>query len=155
MFEQLFKLYGGGRSVAPRNVALGMYDLNVGTPALVDAYRYGGLQGVMSTFGTKSANLMGNVNALGDAAAKNQAGLMAGLGLLQGGFDTWNTFQNNRNAEKALNWQKQVYERNYQNQRKMTNMELSDRQDRRVAATGMGPTETAVSREEYMKNWGV
>ena len=49
-----------------------------------------------------------------------------------------------------LNFQKQKYADDLATSRKMTNMELSDRQARRVSANP-----NAESVDSYMKKWGV
>lgn len=87
---------------------------------------------------------------LGESFAKNQGMLNFGLSSTKGLFDVYNTFQGNKLREQAMNFQKQQYATNLANSRQMTNMELTDRQQRRVSANP-----NAESVESYMKKWGV
>ena len=73
-----------------------------------------------------------------------------GLTGLTGISSAFNNFNQNKLAKDALNFQKQQYNTNLANTRKLTNMELSDRQERRVSANP-----NAESVDSYMKKWGV
>ena len=87
---------------------------------------------------------------LGNKLAQNQGLLNFGLAGAKGIFDTYNAYNQNKMQRDLLNFQKQVYQTNLDTARKTTNMELSDRQRRRVSANP-----NAESVESYMKKWGV
>ena len=68
----------------------------------------------------------------------------------KGLFDAYNSFNQNKAMKDLLNFQKEAYRNNLAMTRKTTNMELADRQRRRVSANP-----NAESVESYMKKWGV
>lgn len=90
------------------------------------------------------------MNDMGNAFSQNQAMLNFGFQGVKGLFDAYNTFSQNRAMKDLLNFQKDAYRNNLAMTRKTTNMELSDRQRRRVSANP-----NAESVESYMKKWGV
>lgn len=87
---------------------------------------------------------------LGNKFAQNQGLLNFGLAGAKGLFDTYNAFKQNSMQKDLLNFQKQAYRTNLDMTKKTTNMELSDRQRRRVSANP-----NAESVDNYMKKWGV
>lgn len=95
------------------------------------------------------ANLGNFFNNSSNGITQNQTGITGGLGLLKGMADTWSTFQSNKNAEKAMNFQMGMDRENLAIQKKNINSAMSDRQDRRVSANS-----NAESTESYMKKWG-
>lgn len=68
----------------------------------------------------------------------------------KGLFDAYNSFNQNKAMKDLLNFQKEAYRNNLAMTRKTTNMELADRQRRRVSANP-----NAESVESYMQKWGV
>lgn len=108
---------------------------------------YGTEAGTMPSVGTQ---VTAGVNDLGNSFAQNQSMLNFGLGAAKGIFDAYNTFKTNSLQKDLLNFQKQQYYTNLDTARKTTNMELSDRQARRVSANP-----NAESVDSYMKKWGV
>lgn len=164
MFENLYQQYGnlegmGTIAFDPSSLHNLQFNGNFSgaSPSFAPSFTEGLQFGTPQTSAQPGffSNLMGKANSMGDSLAQNQSALGFGLSAAQGMFNTWNTYQNNRRQEDLLNFQKEMYNRNYEQARKMTNMELSDRQDRRIAATGVGPTATAIPKDEYMKKWGV
>lgn len=160
MFEDLYSQYGnmgygGGQSAAFNNVDLSGFQYNGASnpglgysPSFTEGLQFGApttsaQPGFMSGF-------MGKMNNFGDGAARNQGGFNMALNAAIGAMNAWNNFQNNKLQKDTLNFNKNVINRNYENQRKMTNMELSDRQARRVSANP-----NAESVDSYMKKWGV
>lgn len=87
---------------------------------------------------------------LGNTLAQNQGMLKFGLGAAKGIFDTYNMFQKNSAQKDLLKFQKQQYYTDLNMMKKQTNMDLSDRQRRRVSANP-----NAESVESYMGKWGV
>ena len=159
MFEDLYGQYGnmsyGGQSAAFNNVDLSGLQYNGASnpglgyaPSFTEGLQFGGtpVTAQPSTF----SNFMGKMNNFGDTAARNQGGLNMALTAAIGAMNAWNNHQNNKLQKDTLNFNKDVINRNYENQRKMTNMELTDRQARRVSANP-----NAESVDSYMKKWGV
>lgn len=72
---------------------------------------------------------------------------LGGLGQLVNGFMA---MKNYGLAKDQLRFQKDAYTKNYENQRKLTNMELADREERRRAARGM-----AFDRQAWLKENGI
>lgn len=99
---------------------------------------------------TQNYSLGDRFNQLGNYASQNKALLNFGLGAAKGIADSYNTFQNNKTAKSNLAFQKQQYATNLDITRKQTNMDISDRQARRVSANP-----NAESVDSYMKKWGV
>lgn len=74
-----------------------------------------------------------------------------GLGLFQGVSGLIGGNKELRMARDALNFQKDAFNKNFENQRKLTNASLEDRQRARVA----GNPGAYMSVEEYMQKYGV
>lgn len=136
-----------------------MYAQNFGgVNATVDPTAWTDLQAAnLMNYGVEAGNFPGiaeqlkfNGEQLGNKLAQNQGLLNFGLAGAKGIFDTYNVYNQNKLQRDLLNFQKQAYQTNLDTARKTTNMELSDRQRRRVSANP-----NAESVESYMKKWGV
>lgn len=106
---------------------------NMSSQGMYDAYqaqpmtsRMGGSAGVGTTPADSSWSLWGNQNQMGVIPAGIQ-GLSA---LAQG----WLGFQQLGLAKDSLAFQKDAFNKNYENQRQLTNQQLMDRQRARAAA---------------------
>ena len=129
-----------------------------GQNAMVDPNAWNDLQAAnFMDYGVEPGNYPGvgeqlklGADNLGNSAAQNTGLLNFGFGAAKGLFDTYNTFKQNNAMQDMLNFQKQQYNTNLAMTRKQTNMELSDRQRRRVSANP-----NAESVESYMGKWGV
>ena len=75
---------------------------------------------------------------------------MPALQLAQGGLNAYTGMKQLGIAEDSLAFQKDAFSKQFENQRKLTNAQLEDRQKSRVA---FGPSATPV--DEYMKKYGV
>ena len=87
---------------------------------------------------------------MSDAFSQNKELLNFGFQGAKGLFDAYNSFNQNKAMKDLLNFQKESYRNNLAMTRKTTNMELADRQRRRVSANP-----NAESVDSYMKKWGV
>ena len=129
-----------------------------GANAVVDPAAWNDLQAAnFMNFGTEPGTYPGFAEQLkfggeelGNKFAQNQGLLNFGLAGAKGLFDTYNAFKQNSMQKDLLNFQKQAYRTNLDLTKKTTNMELSDRQRRRVSANP-----NAESVDNYMKKWGV
>lgn len=129
-----------------------------GANAVVDPAAWNDLQAAnLMNFGVEPGTYPGlgeqlkfGGEQLGDKFAQNQGLLNFGLAGAKGVFDTYNAMKQNKMQKELLNFQKQAYRTNLDMTKKTTNMELSDRQRRRVSANP-----NAESVDSYMKKWGV
>lgn len=87
---------------------------------------------------------------LGGKFAQNQGLLNFGLAGAKGIFDTYNAYNQNKAQRDLLNFQKDKYRTDLDLTKKATNLDLYERQRRRVSANP-----NAESVESYMKKWGV
>ena len=88
-------------------------------------------------------------NLFGD---KNQIGVLDGIfGIGKGLMDGWLGMEKLDLAKDSLNFQKDAFSKQFENQRTLTNAELRDRQNARVASN---PT-AYQSVDDYMKANGV
>lgn len=87
---------------------------------------------------------------LGNKFAQNQGLLNFGLAGAKGIFDTYNVYNQNKAQRDLLNFQKDKYRTDLDLTKKATNLDLYERQRRRVSANP-----NAESVESYMKKWGV
>lgn len=101
-------------------------------------------------FPTVGAQLGNGFNQMSKTFAQYQPMLNFGFNAASGIANTWNQYNQNKAMKEMLNFQKQKYANDLATTRKMTNMELSDRQARRVSANP-----NAESVDSYMKKWGV
>lgn len=76
------------------------------------------------------------------------ATILNGIGSIMGAY---NAYKTNKIAQDQLNFQKDQYYRNYENQKRMTNSQLEDRQRVRMNAS----PSTNLSVSEYMNRYGV
>lgn len=145
VFGNLFKNIYAGYGSGANNAAL---DPNAWSN--LDAsnlLRFDADQGVTPGIGEQFK--LGTQN-LGNSAAQNQSMLGFGFNAAKGIFDTYSAFKQNSQMEDMLNFQKQKYQNDLAMSKQMTNMELSDRQRRRVSANP-----NAESVDNYMSKWGV
>ena len=92
-------------------------------------------------------------SVLGGRDANGNMGIGWGSALLdvaKAGMSGWLGMQQLNLAKDNLSFQKDAFSKQFENQRTLTNAELSDRQNARVAATP-----GTMSTEEYMKAHGV
>lgn len=87
---------------------------------------------------------------LGNKFAQNQGLLNFGLAGAKGIFDTYNVYNQNKAQRDLINFQKDKYRTDLDLTKKATNLDLYERQRRRVSANP-----NAESVESYMKKWGV
>lgn len=87
---------------------------------------------------------------LGEKFAQNQGLLNFGLAGAKGIFDTYNVYNQNKAQRDLLNFQKDKYRTDLDLTKKATNLDLYERQRRRVSANP-----NAESVDSYMKKWGV
>ena len=139
-FDSLYPQYFGGANAA---VNPGAWN----NTQAADFMNFGTEPGAYPTFGERVQ--VGGEN-LGNNIAQNQGLLNFGLAGAKGLFDTYNAFNQNKMQKDLLNFQKNAYRTNLAMTKKTTNMELSDRQRRRVSANP-----NAESVDSYMKKWGV
>lgn len=90
---------------------------------------------------------------LGNATGKLDLGQKGSglLGLGMGAMNAFNAYKANKLAQEQFKFQKQAWQANYDNQRKMTNSQLEDRQKARVANN---PIQNE-SVDSYMRKYGV
>lgn len=75
----------------------------------------------------------------------------AALGAASSLFGAWNGMEQNKLARESLNFQKEAFNRNFENQRKLTNSSLRDRQNARLGANPNGYEAT----DSYLAKNGV
>lgn len=73
------------------------------------------------------------------------------LGAVGSALNAYNAYKSNKLAKDQFNFQKQAWQANFNNQRKMTNSQLEDRQKARVANN---PIQNE-SVDSYMRKYGV
>ncbi|MBS7344284.1 MAG: hypothetical protein KIG60_01235 [Caryophanon sp.] len=129
-----------------------------GANAVVDPAAWNDLQAAnFMNFGTEPGTYPGfgeqlkfAGDELGNKFAQNQGLLNFGLAGAKGIFDTYNMFKQNSMQKDLLNFQKDKYRTDLGLAKKATNLDLYERQRRRVSANP-----NAESVESYMKKWGV
>lgn len=90
---------------------------------------------------------------IGNATNKMDLG-QKGSGLLNlgmGAMNAFNAYKANKLAQEQFKFQKQAWQANWDNQRKMTNSQLEDRQKARVANNAIQNE----SVDSYMRKYGV
>lgn len=92
--------------------------------------------------------LFGGVNP--ETNVQTPGAIATGLGLLQGGTNAYMAMRQYGMARRTFNENRRQFNLNYENQRKLTNAELSDRQRRRNAENP-----NSVPHDEYMAQWGI
>ena len=93
--------------------------------------------------------LMGGVD---QKTGKEFAGFGSGLlDIGKTGLNAWLGFKQLGHAEDALDFQKKAFSQQFENQRKLTNAQLADRQRARVHHD----PNTSLSVDDYMKKYGV
>lgn len=108
-----------------------------------------GLNGQQLDFSNQyTGSLLGNANNW----LANNAGLVsAGAGLLTGGLNAWNGWNQNKLMEKQMSQQASQFNQQMQLQKQTMNRNLEDRQAARVASN---PNAYA-SVKDYMEKYGV
>lgn len=136
-----------------------MYAQTFGGPnAVVDPTAWTDLQAAnlmnygveAGSFPTIGEQLKFGGEQLGNKFAQNQGLLNFGLAGAKGIFDTYNAYNQNKAQRDLLNFQKEKYRTDLALAKKATNLDLYERQRRRVSANP-----NAESVESYMKKWGV
>lgn len=92
--------------------------------------------------------LFGETNP--ETRVQTNGALGTGLDLLQGGTNAYLAMRNYGLARRTLNENQRQFNLNYENQRRLTNAELSDRQRRRNIENP-----NSVPHDEYMNQWGL
>lgn len=120
---------------------------NWGTPNLTNPQGQGGFMGKLFGSGTQEGgNMFGSMGPNG----WQPSGLSQGLGLAKDLFGAWGGMQDRKLAKKQFNFTKEAFNKQYDAQKRLTNSQLRDRQQRRQAE-GTARTGT----DEYMKQNGV
>lgn len=105
------------------------------------------LSGFQPSWGDK---LLGGLNRMGQTGANNMGALNLGLGAITGLSDLYSSNQQMKLLRDQLGMQESQWNKNYDNQRSVTNEQYADRQRQRVAAN---PNAESVS--SYMDKWGI
>lgn len=100
---------------------------------------------------TQGLRTIGNQlqSGLGKMSLGEQGSMV--LGAVGSALNAYNAYKANKLAQDQFNFQKQAWQANFNNQRKMTNSQLEDRQKARVANN---PIQNE-SVDSYMRKYGV
>lgn len=70
-------------------------------------------------------------------------------------MNMWNGYQQNKRADEMFEFKKDAFSKQFENQRKTTNLALGDKYEGRMSARSPQQRAKALSREEYVKQYGV
>lgn len=85
-----------------------------------------------------------------ETGVQTPGALSTGLAIAQGGVNAYLAMRNYGMAKRTLRENRRQFDLNYENQRKLVNAELSDRQRRRNIENP-----DSVPHDEYMRQWGL
>lgn len=70
-------------------------------------------------------------------------------------MNMWNGYQQNKRADEMFEFKKDAFSKQFENQRKTTNLALGDKYEGRMSARSPEQRASALSREDYVKKYGV